>query len=109
MMKRLEVVMSGAGESKPRWFDSSHILNPMPCFSVDQLCGPLGLPWQLSGENKSACNAGDAGDAGSIPGLGRSPGGVNGNPLQYSCLGNPMDRGPWWARVHGAAREVDMT
>ena len=41
--------------------------------------------------------AGDAGDTGSIPGLGRSPGGGNGSPLQYSCLENPMDRGAWWA------------
>ena len=41
---------------------------------------------------------------GSILGLGRSPGGGNGNPLQYSCLGNPMDRGAWWATVHGAAK-----
>ena len=40
-------------------------------------------------------NAGDTGDSGSIPGSGRSPGGGNGNPLQYSCLGNPMDRGDW--------------
>jgi len=39
-------------------------------------------------------------DAGSIPGSGRSPGEGNGNPLQYSCLGNPMDRGAWWATVH---------
>ena len=45
-------------------------------------------------------NAGDIGDAGSIPGLGRSPGVGNGNPLQYSCLENHMDRGPWWATVH---------
>ena len=45
----------------------------------------------------------NAGDPGSIPGLGRSPGGGNGNPLQYSCLENPMDRGPWWATVHGVA------
>ena len=44
-------------------------------------------------------NAGDIGDVGSIPGLGRSPGGENGNPLQYSCLENPIDRGAWWARV----------
>ena len=44
------------------------------------------------------------GDADLIPGLGRSPGGGNGNPLQYSCLGNPMDRGAWQAVVHGAAR-----
>ena len=42
-----------------------------------------------------------AGDVGSIPGSGRSPGEGNGNPLQYSCLGNPMDRGTWWATVHG--------
>ena len=41
-----------------------------------------------------------AGDPGSIPGSGRSPGGLHGNPLQYSCLENPMDRGVWWATVH---------
>ena len=45
-------------------------------------------------------NSGDVRDADSIPGLGRSPGGGNGNPLQYSCLGNPMDRGAWQATVH---------
>ena len=45
-------------------------------------------------------NAGDARDGGSIPGLGRSPGERNGNPLQYSCLENSMDRGAWWATVH---------
>ena len=45
-------------------------------------------------------NAGDVRDAGSIPGSGRSPGGENGNTLQYSCLGNPMGRGAWWATVH---------
>ena len=44
------------------------------------------------------------GDAGSIPGLERYPAVGNGNPLQYSCLGNPMDRGAWWAAVHGVAR-----
>ena len=49
----------------------------------------------------------NAGDAGSIPGSGRSPGGGNGNPLQYSCLGNPMDRGALQARVHGVAKEWD--
>ena len=46
----------------------------------------------------------NAGDSGSIPGLGRSPGKGNGNPLQYSCLGNPMDRKAWWATVHGTAK-----
>ena len=49
-------------------------------------------------------NAGDIGDTSSIPGLGRSPGGGHGNPLQYSCLENPMDRGDWWATVHSVAK-----
>ena len=49
-------------------------------------------------------NAGDARDAGLIPGSGRSPGGGNGNPLQYSCLENPTDSGAWWATVHGVAK-----
>ena len=47
---------------------------------------------------------GNAGDMGSIPGLGRSPGGVHGNPLQYYCLENPMDRGAWWDTVPGVAK-----
>jgi len=49
-------------------------------------------------------NAGDISDAGSIPGLGRSPGEGNGNPLQYSCLENSMDRRAWWATVHGVLK-----
>ena len=49
------------------------------------------------------------GDTGSIPGLGRSPGEENSNPLQYSCLGNPMDSGAWWATVHGVAKELGTT
>ena len=55
------------------------------------------------GKNQPA-NAGDAGDVSWIPGLGRSPGGGNGKPLQYSCLGNPMDRRAWRATVHRAAK-----
>ena len=51
----------------------------------------------------------NAGDMGSIPGLGISAGERNGNPLQCSCLGNPMDRGTWWATVHGVAKESNMT
>ena len=47
---------------------------------------------------------GNSGDIGLIPGLGGSPGKENGNPLQYSCLGDPMDRGTWWAIVHGVAK-----
>ena len=49
-------------------------------------------------------NAGDIRDADSIPGLGRSLGGGHGNPLQYSCLENPMDRGAWWATFHRVAQ-----
>ena len=49
-------------------------------------------------------NAEDLRDAGSIPGSGRSPGGGHGNPLQYSCLENPMDRGAWWNTVHRVTR-----
>ena len=60
----------------------------------------FGLLWWFSGK-ESACYTGDAG---SVPGSGRSPGEGNGNPLQYSCLGNPMDRGAWWPVVHGVAR-----
>ena len=50
-----------------------------------------------------------AGDVGSIPGSGRSPGEGSGNPLEYSCLGNPMIRGAWWAIAHGVVKELDMT
>ena len=53
-------------------------------------------------------SAGNAGDLGSIPGLGRSPGEGHGDPLQYSCLKNPIDRGAWWATVHGVV-ELDTT
>ena len=59
-----------------------------------------GFPGGSDGK-ASACNEGDPG---SIPGLGRSPGEGNGNPLQYSCLENPMDRGPWEATVHGVTK-----
>ena len=64
----------------------------------------MGFPLTSDGK-ASACNAGDPG---SIPGLERSSGEGNGNPLQYSCLENSMDRGAWWATVHGVA-ELDIT
>ena len=51
----------------------------------------------------------NVGAAGSIPGLGRSPGEGNGNPVQCSCLGNPMDRGAWWTIVHGVIKESGTT
>ena len=74
------------------------------CWAVSVLSFPspsdYRLPWWLS-VKESACNAGDAV---SIPGRGRSLGEWNGNPLQYSCLENSMDRGAWWAIGHGITR-----
>ena len=63
---------------------------------------PPGKPWWLSG--KESYPPVNAGDASSISGSKRSPGGGNGNPYQHSCLGNPMDRGAWQATIHGAQR-----
>ena len=54
-------------------------------------------------------NAGDIKDTGSIPGSGRSPGGGYGNPLQYSCLEKPIDRGAWWATVHRVVKSQTLT
>ena len=72
---------------------------------INQLPQPiLGFPGG-SDSKESDCNAGDLG---STPESGRSPGEGNNNSLQYSCLGNPMDRGPWWPTVHGVT-ELDMT
>ena len=72
---------------------------------VEILSLPPGFP--SSSDNKeSACNVEDLGV---IPGSERVPGGGHDNPLQYSCLENPMDRGAWWATVHGTAKELDTT
>ena len=65
----------------------------------------LGFPGGSVVKNPSA----NAGDAGSIPGLGRSPGEGNANPLQSSCLGNPIGRTVWWATLSGVAKESDTT
>ena len=65
----------------------------------------MGFTGSSVGKNPPA----SAGDLDSIPDLGRSPGEGNGNPLQYSCLGNPVDRGAWLATVYGVAKEPDMT
>ena len=58
---------------------------------------------------ESPCQAGELGSIPMIPMLERSPGEGNSNPLQSSCLGNPMDRGAWWVTIHGVAIELDMT
>ena len=67
-----------------------------------------GFPRDSVVENPPA-NAGDLGDAVSIPGTERSPGGENGNPLQYSCLENPTDRGAWQATVHKGHKGLGTT
>ena len=68
----------------------------------DRLPTPVSLGFPSGSHGKeSACNAGNMG---SVPGLGRSPGEGNDSPLQDSCLENPMDRGAWWATVHGSQR-----
>ena len=64
-----------------------------------------GLPWWLSSK-ESTCNAGDLG---LIPGMGTSPGEGNGNPLQNSCLRNPMGKEAWQATIHGVTKESDTT
>ena len=91
------------------------ILLDIHCCLVTKLCPALcdpidcslGFPWWLSSKEFMG-NTAARGDTGSTPGLGRSPGGGHGKPLQYSCLGNAMGRGAWWATVHGVA-ESDMT
>ena len=80
-------------------FVSMTLYNNNICFKKYLLCG-MGLPSQLRGK-ESTCQAGNAG---LITELGLFPEEGNGNSLQYSCLGNPMDRGAWWATVHGVAK-----
>ena len=67
----------------------------------------MGFPRWLSGK-ESACQVGDTREAGLIPGSERSSAEGNGNPLQYSCLGNTMDRGTWLATDHGVTKESDI-
>ena len=62
--------------------------------------------WDFPSGSEGKESAYSVGDLGLMPGLGRSPGERNGCPLQYSCLRNPMDRGAWWATVHGVAKSL---
>ena len=99
---RLSALHQAAPSTSWSWLYRQHL--PLPS-----------LPWWLSGK-ESTYNAGSAGDMGSIPGSGRSPGGGHGNPFQYSCLENPTDRGAWRATVLMITKgksyghlELDMT
>ena len=78
---------------------------PMSLFLFLSMASQRGLPWWFSGK-ESACSARDVGP---IPGSGSSPGERNGKPLQYSCLGNPIDREAWQATVYGVAKESNIT
>ena len=91
--------------SRVKWW-----VQALPPPSIIPASLAMGQPWPVGHlalmaqrVKESACNAEDTGAVGSIPGLGRSPGEGNDNPLQYSCLENPMDRGASWATVHGVA------
>ena len=77
------------------------ILPNLNFLSVNENNNSVDMKFNGSDSKDSACNAEDLG---SVPGSGRSPGEGNGNPLQDSCLGNPMDRRAWWATVHGVAK-----
>ena len=100
----------GTIEGALGWESSPWVLDPVLCSTawswasqsptVGLSIRTFGFPAGSDGK-ESACNAGDLS---SVPGLGRSPGGGNCNPLQYSCLGNPMERGAWWATGHGVTR-----
>ena len=80
----------------PRWPHRAHSRNLLAVYTD--------LPMTFLGGSDGRASAYNARDLGSIPGLGRSPGEGNGNPLPYSCLENPMDGGAWWALVHGVAK-----
>ena len=91
----MDIVMGASLSRKPSLED----IHPT-VFSQDSSCDPVGH-CGLPGGKEPSVSAGDVRDLGSIPGLGRSPAGENGNPCQCSYLENPMDRGAWQATVHG--------
>ena len=84
----------------------SYMRSEKHCVSapLHPVCGHTQWPSGFSGGSGVKTPRASAGDMGWIPGSERSPGKGNGNPLQYSCLGNPMDRGAWWALVHSVAK-----
>ena len=81
-----------------------YVLSMISLFSLSMYKTHQGFPGVSAIKNSPA----NAGDVGSIPGSGRTPGKGKGNPLEYSCLGNPMERGACQATVHGVAKESDM-
>ena len=92
-----------AGRRKPYCFSWPHFWNPVRSF------WPPLIHHKMSSGSEGKESAWNAGDLGLIPGFGQSPGEENGNPLQYSCLKNSMDRKAWRATVHGVAEESNTT
>ena len=91
---------------------TSFCLAPFTDTLVVLVLGYISILWGFPGGTvvkNLLANAGDLRDSGLIPGSGRYPGEGNGNPLQYSHLGNPMDRGAWQATVHGVAKQLNTT
>ena len=107
----LSSIAKGAQDGMARWESivnreleqSEHMHIPDLAFSLPDIYIPKGFPDGLVSK-ESACNAGDTGVKGLSSRSGRSPGGGHGSPLQYSCLENPMDKGAWWATVHGVEK-----
>ena len=102
MAKKKDGEHEGSGEGRGGQGAWAHGLLPPPTRS--QRASQVALVVK-----NPPANAGDIGDANSIPGLGRFPGGGNGNPLQYSCLENPMDRGAWWPIAHKITEDDTTT
>ena len=106
--KELPMLMTSCRETKSpgikrnQWHNAvaGSPLGERPRWTWGRVSAKDGFPGALDSK-ESACNTGDPG---LMPGSGRSPGEGNGYPLQYSCLENPMDRGAWWATVHGVAK-----
>ena len=95
--QNLDLFSNCSGTTTAIWLERDAVHHGDTVLFYHEIMQSKGLPWWCSGK-EPACQAGDAD---SIPGLGRSPGEENGNPLQYSCLGNLMVRGAWWATVRG--------
>ena len=85
------------------------VLRAVGHVGVEKLRSLSSMMWGFSGGSVVKNLPAKAGDTGSVPGSGRAPGERSSNLLQYSCLGNPMDRGAWWATVHGVTKVSDTT
>ena len=102
-------LVSGRRETgSSAWYEELVLLPGLRTLdSVSDGCRSMSRTVKGGSDGKES--ASNAGDPGSIPGSGRSPGEGTGNPLQYSCLENSMDRGAWQATVHGVTKELNMT